>query len=86
VRVLGYCYGALAFYYAMAVRERAEHFYKWTAYGRAPIIILWASLVAAGKAPLIAFLLGLIESGSGIWTGLALRREKLRHLREMPSL
>jgi hypothetical protein len=75
-----------AFYSAMAVRERAAHFYRWTVYGKTPLIVFWAALIGAGIAPMASLLIGVIESASGIWTGVALRSEKLRHLREMPSL
>ena len=86
IRILGYMQGALAFCCAMAIREEATHFYRWTAYGRAPSILLWTLFVIAGAAPPASLAFGIIETGSGIWTALALRREELHHVRELGRL
>ena len=76
IRILGYVLGALAFYYVMAVREEATNFYRWTVYGRTPLLLFYIAFVLFGIAPPILILIGVIESGSGVWTALALRSEK----------
>ena len=76
VRVLGGLLGILALYYFLAARERNRDFYRWTVWGRLPLIALYAGLVAWAGAPPVLLLFGLFESGCGLWTHLALRAEQ----------
>lgn len=76
IRLLGVILGILAFYYVMAVREENETFYRWTSLGRLVILPAVVVLVALGIAPPILLLLATWDTGCGIWTGLALRREQ----------
>ena len=75
VRVCGMLIGILAFYYIMAVREVNKSFYRWTVYGRLAVFPTLAVFVILGFGPPILLLFGAWDSGCGIWTGLALRRE-----------
>lgn len=76
IRVLGMVLGLLTFYYLMAVREGLETFYQWTAYARMTIIFFFGAFVALDLAPPILLLFGAFESGCGLWTFFALRRER----------
>lgn len=75
VRVLGGLLGILAFYYFLAARSGQRDFYRWTVWGRLPLIVLYAGLVAWAGAPLVLLLFGVFESGCGLWTHAALRAE-----------
>ena len=76
IRILGYILGALAFFYFMAIREEAKNFYRWTFYARLPIFIVFLLFVILDLAPPILLVFGVIDSGMGFWTGLALRKER----------
>jgi hypothetical protein len=76
VRVFGMLMGILAFYYLMAVREVNKSFYRWTVHGRLAVFPTLALFVILGFGPPILLLFGAWDSGCGIWTGLALRREE----------
>jgi hypothetical protein len=67
--------GHTAFYYLMAVREGDKSFYRWTFYGRLVVLPTFAVFVVLGIAPPIILLFGAWDTGCGIWTGIALRRE-----------
>jgi hypothetical protein len=86
IRIAGSLLAALAFYYLMAVREQDRKFFRWTVYGRVPVIVFFAALVAWGVAPPLLLVFGIIESAGGIWTALAVRNENLHHYREMARL
>jgi hypothetical protein len=73
---LGYIVGALAFFYVMAIREEAKNFYAWTVQARLPLIFFFGALVVTGIAPPIMLLIGVIDTGCALWTGLALRHER----------
>jgi len=75
VRVLGGLLGILALYYFLAARSGHRDFYRWTVWGRLPLIALYAGLVAWAGAPLVLLLFGVFESGCGLWTYAALRAE-----------
>ena len=75
IRIFGMVMGILAFYYLMAVREGDKSFYRWTFYGRLVVLPTFAVFVVLGIAPPIVLLFGAWDTGCGIWTGIALRRE-----------
>lgn len=75
IRIFGLVLGILAFYYVMAIRERAMRFYYWTFLGRLALLPAYVVFVLAGIAPWIAIAFGIFETGCAIWTGIALRRE-----------
>jgi hypothetical protein len=76
VRVLGGILAILAGYYFAAARANDVRFARWTVWGRLPLLPFYGALVAFAGAewPLIA--VGVFESGCGVWTGWALRRER----------
>ncbi len=76
IRVLGMVLGILAFYYIIAVREGNRSFYRWTFYGRLVIFPTLAVFVALRIAPPIVLLFGAWDTACGIWTGIALQRER----------
>jgi hypothetical protein len=86
IRIAGSLLAALAFYYLMAVREQDKKFFLWTVYGRAPVLLFFAALVAAGVAPPLLIVFGMIELAGATWTGLAVKKEQLLHVRAMAKL
>lgn len=77
VRILGYIVGALSFFYFMAAREEAKNFYRWSVYARMPLFPFFVLLVILGIVPPVMVLIGAWDTGLAIWTGVALRRERL---------
>ena len=75
-RLLGGLLLVLAAYYFLAAREGNRTFYRWTVLGRLPLIVLYTGLFLFAGAPLPLLLIGAFESGCGLWTHLALRREE----------
>ena len=75
IRTFGLVMFILGFYYIMAIKEEAYNFYRWTSYGRFPVFFVLLSFVALDLAPSVLLLIGAFESGCGIWTGLALKKE-----------
>ena len=75
IRILGMVLVILAFYYFLAVKEEAYSFYRWTSYGRMPIVLVYLGFTALKLAPPILVLLGVFETACAIWTGVALRKE-----------
>ncbi len=76
IRIMGLILLILAYYYFMAIRERATNFYKWTAYGRLPIFFVFLSFVLLDLGPPILLVFGAFDTCCAIWTGLSLHREK----------
>jgi hypothetical protein len=76
IRILGVVVGVLAFYYAIAIREEAFQFYRWTSLGRLVLLPASVVFVLLDLAPPILIVFFTFETGCGIWTGLALRRER----------
>ncbi len=76
VRIAGYLLCALSFYYLMAVREQNYAFYRWSVYGRFPILFVWTALWLLGFGPVILVPLGAIDTCAATWTWLALRSEQ----------
>jgi hypothetical protein len=76
IRILGVVVGILTFFCLMAIREEAFQFYQWSSLSR--LVLLPASLVFVllDIAPPILIVFWTFETGCGIWTGLALRRER----------
>ena len=75
VRLLGGILLILALYYFLAARAGERAFYRWTVWGRLPLIVLYTGLFLFAGAPAPLLLIGAFESGCGFWTHLALRRE-----------
>jgi hypothetical protein len=76
VRLLGGILGILALYYFLAARADDRAFYRWTVWGRLPLIVLYTGLFLFAGAPAPLLLIGAFESGCGLWTHLALRAEE----------
>ena len=75
VRLLGGILLVLALYYFLAARSGELAFYRWTVWGRLPLIVLYTGLFLFAGAPAPLLLIGAFESGCGLWTHLALRRD-----------
>jgi hypothetical protein len=76
VRLLGGLLLVFALYYALAARAGNRVFFRWTVWGRLPLIVLYTGLFLFAGAPLPLLLIGAFESGCGLWTHLALRHEE----------
>ncbi len=75
IRILGCILALLAFYYFMAVHEKAKNFYRWSVYGRLPILPMFAALVLTGVGPKIILLFGVFDLGCAMWTWFTLKNE-----------
>ena len=75
VRVLGGILLILAYYYLAAARSTDLEFARRSVLGRLPLVFFYAALVAFAGAPRVLVIVGLFESGCGVWTWLALRRK-----------
>ena len=76
VRLLGGLLLILALYYFLAARAGDRTFYRWTVWGRLPLIVLYTGLFLFAGAPAPLLAIGAFESGCGFWTHLALRAEE----------
>ena len=77
IRILGYILSGLSFYYVMAVREEATNFYRWTIPARLPLFPVFLAFFVQGLAPPTILIFGAVDTGCAIWTGLALRSERM---------
>lgn len=75
MRILGLVLGIVCFYYIMAIREGVINLYRWSVYGRLILFPAFCIFALMGLAPPVIMLIGAIDSGCAIWTGLALRQE-----------
>jgi hypothetical protein len=77
IRVVGMLILFLCFYYIQAARKEMTDFFKWTVYVRSSVILFFVAFVLLGfaKPPLILF--GVVDLLGAIWTGYALRSQKL---------
>jgi hypothetical protein len=77
IRVAGMLVLFLCFYYTQAARKEMTDFFRWTVYVRSSVILFFAVFVLVGfaKPPLILF--GVVDLLGAIWTGIALRSQKL---------
>jgi deazaflavin-dependent oxidoreductase (nitroreductase family) len=62
----------LAFYYLLAARAELTPLFRWSVWVRAAVLPILLSLVAAGVAPPILLLIGVVDLSGAIWTALAL--------------
>lgn len=77
VRIVGMLILILSFYYTQAARKEVTEFFQWTTYVRPAVFVFFATIVLLGLAgpPLILF--GVVDLLGAIWTGLALRSQKV---------
>jgi len=75
VRILGMVILIISFYYFLAIREKAVNFYRWTVYGRIPIIFVFSMFVVLGYAEPLLLLIGTIDTLTGVWTAIALKMD-----------
>lgn len=76
IRIVGMCFGALAFYYALSALKNLRPFIQLTVYARALTLPFFALLVALRLTLPVLLLFGAIDLAGAIWTELALRRTK----------
>ena len=76
VGFVAYFLAVLSFYYILAVRQQMVEFYKWTVYGRLPLVLIWTTFAVLKFVPPIVCLIGIFETGCAIWTAVALKQEQ----------
>jgi hypothetical protein len=86
IRIVGMCFGALAFYYALSSVMNLRAFIQLTVYARALTLPFFILLVALGLTQPVLILFGVIDMAGAIWTQVALRqpdqaRRANRHIR-----
>jgi hypothetical protein len=86
IRIVGMCFGALAFYYALSSVMNLRPFIQLTVYARALTLPFFILLVALGLTQPVLILFGVIDLAGAIWTQIALRqadqaRRANRHIR-----
>ena len=75
IRITGLILTIQGFYFFMAVKEEATGFYRWTIFGRLPILFVFLGFVWVNLGPPVLLLFGAFDMGCAIWTGIALRKE-----------
>jgi len=76
-RMFGIVLGFLAIYYFTASRyEEMRPFWRVTTYTRGSMFFIGLLLIFTGQAGWNLFPLGIIESGSGLWTAWALKQDE----------
>ncbi len=77
IRVAGVLVLLLSFFDIQAARLALTEFFKLSVYARASVIIFFSAFVLLGLAPPSLILFGVVDLLGAIWTGFALRSEKL---------
>jgi hypothetical protein len=74
IRIVGMCFGALAFYYSLSSVMNLRPFIQLTVYARALTLPFFIGLVALRLTQPVLILFGLIDLAGAVWTEIALRR------------
>jgi len=74
IRIVGMCFGGLAFYYALSSVMNLRRFFKLTVYARMLTLPFFVLLVILKLAQPVLILFGLIDLAGAGWTSIALRR------------
>ena len=76
-RIAGWAVLVLGYYYLRAAAEEVTPFFRWSAGVRVAQLGFFVTLVALGMAKPALLLTSLLETASGVWTLLALRRQRV---------
>src|SRR3990172_5636604 len=74
IRIVGMCFGALAFYYSLSSVMNLRPFIQLTVYARALTLPFFIVLVALRLTQPVLILFGVIDLAGAVWTEIALRR------------
>jgi hypothetical protein len=74
IRIVGMCFGALAFYYSLSSVMNLRPFIQLTVYARALTLPFFIGLVALRLTQPVLILFGVIDLAGAVWTEIALRR------------
>ena len=77
IRIVGMCFGALAFYYALSSMMNLRPFIQLTVYARALTLPFFILLAAFRLTQPVLIVFGVIDLAGAIWTEVALRRTDL---------
>ena len=74
IRIVGMCFGALAFYYSLSSVMNLRPFIQLTVYARALTLPFFIVLVVLRLTQPVLILFGVIDLAGAVWTEIALRR------------
>jgi len=74
IRIVGMCFGGLAFYYVFGSLEDLRPFIRLTVFARSLTLPFFAVLVGLGLTKPVLLLFGVIDLAGALWTAWALRR------------
>ncbi|HLE03984.1 MAG TPA: hypothetical protein VI729_05135 [Anaerolineales bacterium] len=74
IRIVGMCFGALAFYYSFSSVINLRPFIQLTVYARALTLPFFILLVTLSLTQPVLILFGVIDLAGAVWTEIALRR------------
>jgi hypothetical protein len=73
LRMAGVLMGVVGYFYIQAARQDLRAFFRWTVHARIAACALFIALVAAGVAPPLVALFGVLDLIGAGWTWLTLR-------------
>jgi hypothetical protein len=77
IRVAGMLVLFLGIYYTLSSRNGMTSFFPWTIYVRSSVILFFIAFVLLGFVKPQLILFGVVDLLGAIWTGLALRSQKV---------
>jgi hypothetical protein len=77
IRVAGMLVLFLGIYYTLAGRNEMANFFQWTVYVRSSVILFFIAFVLLDFVKPQLILFGVVDLLGAIWTGFALRSQKL---------
>jgi hypothetical protein len=75
VRVVGMLVLIIGLYYTTAARHEQTAVLRATVVGRTAVLIFFVAFVAAGFAPPVLILFGVVDAAAATWTALALKAD-----------
>ena len=76
-RIVGIPLVLLGSYYFLAGRNDLMEFIRWSVFARASVILFYVAFIVIGLAQPILILFGVVDLLGALWTGLALRTERV---------
>jgi hypothetical protein len=85
IRIVGMLVLIIGFIDFMASGNEVRLFFRWSVYARLAVPIFLIGFVALTSAPPVILIIGAIDAGGAIWTGLCLRAENLAESDSQPG-
>lgn len=83
IRVVGMLALVLSYYYWEAGRRQVTAFFAWTVPARIGVLVFFCVFAVLDLAPPVLILFGAVDALGGVWTGLALHRERVGRASEV---